>query len=842
MRIVIDMQGAQTESRFRGIGRYSLSFAQALVRNCGDHEIILALSGLFPDTIEPMRAAFNDLLPQHNIRVWHSPGPVREMQTDNDWRRKTAELVREAFLASLQPDVIHICSLFEGFDDDAVTSIGRFDQSIPVSVTLHDLIPLLNPVHYLKPNPAFEGYYHRKIEFLKQASIFLAVSDSSREEGIQGLGRSAEFFVNTSEAVEPYFQPQTIVDTSASKFKQGFGITRPFVLYTGGSDDRKNLPRLVEAYAALQVNLRNRHQLVFAGRMRESDIADFKDAARSAGMKPDELIFTDYVTDEDLVQLYNLCQLYVFPSWHEGFGLPALEAMACGAPVIGANTSSLPEVIGYEAALFDPFDVNSISAKLEHALADDQFRDDLRAHGLRQAKLFSWDRTAQLAIHAFESIPKSHQVNCLDIGLVVKQLMQKVSKFSDTKVPDSDLRGLAYAVDQSFPEKTSRQIFVDISELVQCDARTGVQRVTRAILQQLLLAPPDGYEVQPVYATIDQPGYRYARKYMQAFCEQVEISVDEPIATRPGDIFLGLDLQHHTTRVQEQYLAASRQNGVAVYFVIYDLLPIQFPDYWPEQHSVDKVHSDWLYAICKFDGVVCISRAVADELKVWLEKNSPPRLRPLAIKWFHLGADVDNSVPSKGMPGNADDVLTLINSRPAFLNVGTIEPRKGQAQSLAAFELLWQAGLDINLVLVGKQGWMMKALVDKIRSHSEFGQRLFWLEGISDEYLEAVYMASTCLIASSEGEGFGLPLIEAAQHKLPIIARDIPVFREVAGDYASYFSGFKAADLADVISSWLDAMKNGTVIHSDQMPWLTWQESAAQLLANILDDGFEKNP
>ena len=115
MRIVIDMQGAQTESRFRGIGRYTLSFAQAIVLNRGEHEIILALSGLFPDTIEPIRAAFDDLLPQENIRVWHAPGPVREGESGNDWRREVAELVREAFLASLHPDVVHLSACLRAF-------------------------------------------------------------------------------------------------------------------------------------------------------------------------------------------------------------------------------------------------------------------------------------------------------------------------------------------------------------------------------------------------------------------------------------------------------------------------------------------------------------------------------------------------------------------------------------------------------------------------------------------------------------------------------------------------------------------------------------------------------
>ena len=136
MRIVIDMQGAQTESRFRGIGRYTLAMAQAIVRNRGVHEIHLALSGLFPDTIDPIRTAFAGVLSQEHIHVWDAPGPVRECQLGNERRREVAEFIREAFLASLKPDVIYITSLFEGYVDDAITSVGLLDAPTPVAVTL----------------------------------------------------------------------------------------------------------------------------------------------------------------------------------------------------------------------------------------------------------------------------------------------------------------------------------------------------------------------------------------------------------------------------------------------------------------------------------------------------------------------------------------------------------------------------------------------------------------------------------------------------------------------------------------------------------------------------------
>src|SRR6266568_2090695 len=108
MRIIIDLQGAQGASRGRGIGRYSISLAQAMVRNRRDHEVLIALNGMFPDSIEPIRGVFDKLLSQDNIRVWEAVGPVHPLAKDNSWRRRTAELVREAFLASLQPDVVHI--------------------------------------------------------------------------------------------------------------------------------------------------------------------------------------------------------------------------------------------------------------------------------------------------------------------------------------------------------------------------------------------------------------------------------------------------------------------------------------------------------------------------------------------------------------------------------------------------------------------------------------------------------------------------------------------------------------------------------------------------------------
>ena len=130
MRIVIDLQGAQSESRYRGIGRYSLALALEMVRQRGEHEILIVLSGLFPETILPIQDAFKNLLPIENILIWHAPGPVFALGWNNTKRRHQAELIREQFLVNLKPDIVHITSLIEGYADNAVHSTSLPIQNL----------------------------------------------------------------------------------------------------------------------------------------------------------------------------------------------------------------------------------------------------------------------------------------------------------------------------------------------------------------------------------------------------------------------------------------------------------------------------------------------------------------------------------------------------------------------------------------------------------------------------------------------------------------------------------------------------------------------------------------
>lgn len=827
MRIVIDLQGAQTESRFRGIGRYSLSLAKAIARNADEREIWLALNGAFEESVHWLRDEFRELIPQERIRVFYVPLPVAEHDTNNSNRTRVAELIREYFLEQLNPDIVLMTSLFEGYLDDAVTTVGMFAKSYKTAVILYDLIPYMDEERYL-PSSIQKEYYHKKINSLQKADILLAISEASQKECESVLQIPSQKIVNISTAVDETFTPVNLSTDEKDALFAKYGITKKMVMYApGGFDIRKNFENLIIAFSKLPNKIRDTHQLVIVSKVQEGDRQNLETIAKKVGLTKDELIITGYVSDEELIALYSTCTLFVFPSVHEGFGLPVLEAMACGAAVIGSNTTSVPEVIGSEKALFDPKSVDSISDKIREALENEIFFEELKTHSLIQSKRFSWDESAKRALEFF----KATDIDSNGSKKTLDDLLQAIARL-DYKLSDVDMLGLSNAIAFNIIEE-KKTIYIDITQLRMVDYGTGIQRVVKAIISEILKNKIDGFNIELVYIEHLNGVWQYKRAldFEKKYFDLEIVEENYVVEPKNSDIFFGLDLMSWIVDAEHQGLFTKwRCRGVNIVFVVYDILPIFHPEWWPQNGG--NIHTEWLKTIAQVsDKLISISKAVSDEVEMWIEKNNIKKPKGIEYKYFHLGADIDNSTPSKGLPENTQEVLSKLELTKTFLMVGTLEPRKGHQQTLLAFEALWNKGVAINLVIVGKQGWMMDDFITKLKNHPELNKKLFWLEGISDEYLEKLYAASACLIAASEGEGFGLPLIEAAQHKKPIIARDIPVFREVAGEYAYYFENDNdSVVLEKAIVEWLEMYKNNEYPKSDEMPWLTWKQSANQLL------------
>lgn len=378
--------------------------------------------------------------------------------------------------------------------------------------------------------------------------------------------------------------------------------------------------------------------------------------------------------------------------------------------------------------------------------------------------------------------------------------------------------------------KAEKQLLIDVSVIIRNDARTGIQRVVRALLLQLLKQPPAGCRVRPIFATRKR-GYHYAPDHFGLLGVQPSsLGGSRAVEVGPGDIFLGLDLAAHLLPLHRTELAHWKRSGAKIHVVVYDLLPVLHP-YWFNPKTT-RIFREWLRTVAIFaDGIICNSNAVKAELDGWLPEQYSLATGAIPVNTIPLGADIQSSAPSRGLPENVDQLLKTFASKPTVLMVGTLEPRKGHSQVLTAFEKLWKQGRDINLVIVGRPGWKTESLQRQLRSHPQGQARLHWLDNASDELLELLYTRCTGVLVASQGEGFGLPLIEAMHYNKPVLARNIPVFREIGGNSVTYFSGVSIDSFINDMEFWLSNIDLRQTRHS--APQCTWQDSARELLLNL---------
>jgi glycosyltransferase involved in cell wall biosynthesis len=275
---------------------------------------------------------------------------------------------------------------------------------VPVVATIHDLAFEHHPETFTR-----RGSWQMKLTVrrtARRAARVATVSEFSREDLLRTYRLSPEKVVVTYNGVEPRFQPIPEDHREAASVRDRWGIAGPYILALGSLQPRKNLPRLIRAYGALrrrhpQIN----HQLVIAGR----DLWLTGEIHRQVAEEPwaREIVRTGYVPDEALPALYRNADLLVYPSFFEGFGLPPIEAMACGVPVVTSHVGSLPEVCGEAAAWIDPFDEDSIERVMLEVLTNPDRQASMRVAGLEQARRFDWQQTARrtLALYreAFQS-------------------------------------------------------------------------------------------------------------------------------------------------------------------------------------------------------------------------------------------------------------------------------------------------------------------------------------------------------------------------------------------------------------------------------------------------------
>ncbi|MHB2093584.1 glycosyltransferase [Pantoea dispersa] len=1242
MRIAIDIQGLQSESRFRGIGRYTRAIIKSLISLSfiKKYEVILIGNGAFP--VKEILNEFAPIVGRRAIKFWYPPGDCAFEQPVNHHNNKNAKIVREAFFKSLKPDVIYVPTMFEGYQDNSVLSVNEFDKETPVVTTLYDLIPLHNPEQYLDPNPNYKKFYLEKISYLQACKKLLAISDFSMKEGQEYFKDKANDIINVSTACDDIFRVVSLNDEEVNQLKVKFKITKPFIMYSGGADERKNLPALIKALSELPGTLRETYDFVLAGKLSQFDIDNLNHYARKYKLEHMSMVMTGYVSDEELVRLYNMCSLFVFPSWHEGFGLPALEALACGAVVIGADNTSLPEVIGIEEALFDPYSVADIREKITHVLTNQALYRTLKEKGLARAQIFSWKNSAEVALAAIEevvrkrpkcspinadtprkklafftplsparsgislyseellpalskfydidvvidenqsdinenslysvikvneflnaaecyeriiyqmgnsvfhdymheileiypgivclhdfylsnyfryketlagnerhwsdqllsshgyksiihraevcdddrimyhypsnfnvlsnaiaiivhsdysrklakqwyynsrvldweripllratphpldknqvrnelnisdntilicsfgmldssklnhmliealgalpkkskdkikmvfvgelggdykitieSLIKTHQLedvievtgwasdalyrqylaaadigvqlrclsrgetsaavlDCMNYGLativnangsmaelpddkvikldddfLISDLIESIDKLCNDKeyrsalgkdahlyvasehspevcaescfnhieaaynkinvtvndvikkleINNDEVKRYANLIANNFPRlKSTRKIFFDVSLIKDSDLWTGIERVTRALLIEMIKLSNNHFSVVPVYLSKELDGYilREANGFMQKLYPGIASYVegDRCVDLHEDDIYFSSELACDLVIDVKKngFYEHLLKKSVNITFMIHDILPVTKKDFFPP--GANENFSTWLNIVIEYsDKIICVTDAVVNEVNKYINNNnlSNPRLQ---MGYSHHGADILSTIPSAGTNSHDLDKVSAIKQNLSFLMVGTVEPRKGHLQAIAAFDRLWASDNESSLVIVGKEGWKglpdnarrtIPEIVHTIKNHPLLGKKLFWFDNASDELLSELYANADCLLYPSEDEGFGLPLIEASQHNKPLIARDIPVLREVAGEGAYYFKSNRPEALSHAVEEWIELFKKNAHPDSANISWLTWAQSAENLVKKLFD-------
>lgn len=273
----------------------------------------------------------------------------------------------------------------------------------PTVVTIHDVIQFVLPEYaWRKISRVYFGIVSRSA---RRADAVITVSECSKRDIVTLLGLPPVRIHVIGNAVDASLHPVRDAWLLAS-VRERYGIAPRFILYFGGFDLRKNVPRLIESYARLPAALRKEYQLVIAGRYMHLGhplYPDPRQTVQRLGLDG-RVVFTGQVREQDKAPLFSAATVFVFPSLYEGFGIPVLEAMACGTPVVTSDSSALPEVVGDAGLLVDPYDTDAISDGVRALLEDQARREDLARRGLERARLFTWQQVAEQTLRVYREI------------------------------------------------------------------------------------------------------------------------------------------------------------------------------------------------------------------------------------------------------------------------------------------------------------------------------------------------------------------------------------------------------------------------------------------------------
>ena len=828
MKIGIDLKPFFSGSKFRGIGMYTRELIKEMIEN--DYDAEYHFLNFYDEYIGDPE--MNEKCYLHNYYSGKKVVDVGEKRLLDD--NVTEKIIKKQVEHFIKKNNINVMLFTSSNEFGNIYKAEWFKDVYTVGI-LYDLIPMIFPEQCLFL-PEFKQDYEKSIEFIKKLDLLLAISESAKSDAVRLLGIDEKRIVVIHAGISNEFKKLEKVEIK--KLKDKYNIKDPFILFAGGIDFKKNIDGLIEAYSMLDNLWKKKYQLVITGKTSEDTKQHYLDVAEKFNVK-ERIVCTGYVPDKDLVELYNTTELLVFPSFYEGFGLPVVEAMACGARVLTSNNSSLVEIAKGYATLVDPTSPKKITKGIQQILENPIETLELAEKSIDYAKTFTWKDVAQKTLNAIDkniSFKNKEEYEELkitenmleDISLVfaknrIDLEKKEIKKISNLlfKLQNGEVLDII---------KRKNRILYDMTvvhEWLKNNYSTGIGRVCK----ELFFALKEKNIVIPVFVS----GKTDEKVEFELISMENYSKTGQKVILQENDIFFMPEFQIRGVQIAKDhpYIKILKDKGHKCYAVIYDILPLQFPQFFESKTATE--FGNYVDEIFKnYSGILTDSKAVADEVIEYYEKKYNEKINKyLKIGYFHLGQDTfeeKNEVVGYELSQfmNTEDNI--------YLMVGTIEPRKGHSIVFETFEKMWKSRFTGKLCIIGHVGWKMGEFINKIKAHKEFGKKLLFIEGATDSEVSYAYKNSSALIQASAGEGFGLPLIEAGYYNLPIICSDIPVFHEISYENAIFFNRNSIEDLEGKIEFFEENKGTNKIPKSKNIKSVTWNEVGEKVSSMIVED------
>lgn len=880
MKLLIDLQACQGPSLTRGIGYYAMALTRALAASRGEHQVQVLLDSAQPaEDVLRLRERLAPLLGRDDVVLF--PAPALELRAAAP---EQAEAAREAAIAALEPDVVLITSAFE-LASGAPMSIGRWCGDVPTAAVLYDLIPLAD-LDLHKPNLVLRRTYLHAVEQLERADLLLSISDYSAAEAQRLLAACPRLVTVHGAAPLPpsprrphrgpeggfglsvgLHEPRKDISTAVlawaslpDRVRRG----RPFVVAGAWSAEARSDLQRQAAAAGLPDD-----ELLFLAGLDDAELAwlyaaadlfVFPSLVEGLGLPPLEAAQAGTPTllarSSSLVELFDESAAYFAPG-----DVRALTQRMTDALTDEAVLDRLLAAAGRAVARFTWTHTAARAWRALEELPAPGGPRRLPAEPVLHRLEGDWDAAERLLVEEPGVVvlpPLDNEDADLSVllapvvGVVVESHVDASRALErgvfGAPVVVVDPGGALEAAEQCWatdvpahwaaartpnalepaygdpflrrPRWSNRPrgplLASDVTVYRSTAFLSGIQRATHrlhAALGELL--QPVGGAVVPVRFGEGPPGTPHPLIAADPVLAASEVRPDAV------DWVLGLDLDDRLVNAQDELLAA-RADGVGVAVNVYDLLPWAHPEWWPPG-SVAGSFLPWMKAVVRVADVLIVnSIATAAEVERFVAQEGVARSDGFTVHLLRLGADL--------APPAADPAQETERESDHFLMVGTIEPRKGHREVIDAFEDLWRRGSQARLTVLGRPGWMVEEVVARMDALHDSQPRFSWLRNAPDSDLDRLYGACTAVILASQGEGFGLPVVEAAVRGCPVVMRDIPVLRELAGDAATYFGAQRP--LLDVLQQ---VQRDGAVVPSLEHVH-TWRDVGRRLL-DILDGG-----